>query len=444
MLPRYKVLNAAIDHMPMEQVRRMQSQRLCNMVQYVYDNTLFWKKKFDAAGLRPQDIHGIEDLGKIPFCTKEELQQDQAEYPPFGSYTASHRSTWVKYFATSGTTGRPLKRVFSQRDWNYLLERYMRNSAIQPGDISILLGPMDGFMGPTATMDSFNAQGAMVIPAGLMESKAKLKLIQEIQPQSVSGTVSYLLYLGELAKKEGIDLPGIKSLKVVTAVGEPGAAIPETRARLLEYWGDVHIHDAYGMTEFFPLAPNCHMSQSLHLANDFVIAEVVDPQTGKPLPEGESGELVLTNIISDTQPLLRYRTRDLVTLDSTPCACGCTNVRLKYGIEGRVDDMIWYKGTNVFPSAVERVLRGDPRFGNEFQILLRREGEKQTLTVKAEVEEMVSGEDYSTLAAWLRQELKEAIKVNVQVELLPVGTLPTTEYKAKRVVDLRHLKGEEG
>ena len=442
MLPRYKVLNAALDHLEAQQIRRMQDERLRNMVRYVYDSTPFWKAKFDAIGLNPGDIQGVDDLPLLPFCTKEELQRDQALNPPFGSYTASHPSTWVKYFATSGTTGRPLKRVFSQRDWTCLLERYMRNSAIQPGDISIVLGPIDGFMGPTATMDSFAAQGAMVVPAGLMESVDKLRLIQELQPQSVSGTVSYLLYLGELAQKEGIDLRGVPSLKVVTAVGEPGAAIPETRTRLLEYWGDVHIHDAYGMTEFFPLAPNCHASSSLHLANDFVIAEIIDPETGKPLPEGTSGELVLTNIISDTQPLLRYRTRDIATLDSCPCACGATNVRLKYGIEGRVDDMIWYKGVNVFPSAVERILRRNPEFGNEFQILLQRQGERQTLTIRAEARAGIAAQTYPELTLRLRQELKGAIKVNAQVELLPEGTLPVTEYKAKRVVDLRNEKGE--
>ncbi len=437
MLPKYKVLNAKIDYLCKEEIREMQDYRLKQMVKYVYLNTMFWKLKFDAIGLKPEDINGVEDIGKIPFCDKEELQKDQELNKPYGSYTASHPSTWMKYAMTSGTTGKPLKRVFSQRDWTYVLERYMRSSNIQPGDTSVILGPTDGFMGPMASMDSFAAQGAMVVTAGCLSTKAKIKLIEELKPKQVNGTVSNLLYVGETARQMGINLADIKSIKVITAVGEPGAGIKETRDRILDYWGDVFIHDAYGMTEFFPLAPNCHYSSSLHLANDFVIAEVVDPKTGEKLEEGIRGELVLTNIISDTQPLLRFRTRDIGSITSETCECRATNVRIVNGIEGRVDDMIWFKGVNIFPSAIEGIIRGFKQFGNEFKIVLERKGEVQKLKIQVEVRNCISQDDCPGLKNMLQNELKNALEVTPEVDLLPEGTLPKTEYKAKRIVDLR-------
>jgi len=227
---------------------------------------------------------------------------------------------------------------------------------------------------------------------------------------------------------------------MVASVGEPGGAIQATRERLLKGWGAKYVQDGYGITELFPLGDSCHGFPALHIANDFVITEVIDPETGKVLPPGHRGELVFTNIICETQPLLRYRTRDIgrvAEFGSCP-ACGATSTRIVNGIEGRSDDMVWYKGINIFPTAVEAVVRSFDELSNEFEIVLDQKGTAQTLTIRAEVMPQVSPGDYGGLSQQLSNKLLEALEgIHAQVELLPEGTLPKTQYKGKRVKENR-------
>jgi phenylacetate-CoA ligase len=437
-LPEYEIRDPRYYTLPKAALRALQAERLRTQVRYVYATTPFWRRKFDAAGLTPDDIRGLEDLERIPFCTKAELQEDQAAHPPFGSYTASPRHRWARFMTTSGTTGRPLRRVFSARDWRYAIERFLRQpTQLRPGDVVVILGPVDGLMGPTAGMEAAMAQGALVVCAGLYDSRTKLQLIQELRPAAVSGTASYLLYLAEVARAEGVDLPAL-GIRQVGSVGEPGAAVPETRARLQAAWGVEHVHDGYGLTELFPLGGNCRQSTSLHLPDDLVLTEVVDPATGRRLPPGERGELVFTNLIGDTQPLLRYRSGDIGRLaPDEPCACGCTWTRIEGGIEGRVDDMIWYRGVNVFPSAVEAVVRRYAELGGEFQLVVSQQGALPTLTVRAELAAGQPLELAERLQPRLQEALRAALRVQPAVELVPHGTLPRTAGKARRVVDQR-------
>jgi len=436
MLPNYKVLDRKLETLSFGETVKLQENRLKAQVSYCYERTPFWRKKFDAIGLRPEDIKTLDDLTKIPFCTKEDLQKDQEENPPFGSYTASHPSTWVHYFSTSGTTGKAVKRIYSKRDWEYVCQRFARNPILAPGEIAIILGPSDGLVGPTASIDSFHYQGVMVIQAGLYDTKNKIKLINEMGPAFVAGTASMLLYIGEVAKQMGIDLSKA-GVHIVASVGEPGGAIKGTRERIIKTWG-AQIFDGYGITELFPLGGNCPFSTSLHIANDFAITEVVDPNTGKVLGPGQRGELVYTNIIGDTQPLLRYRSRDIGELARFgACECSSTATRIVNGIEGRVDDMIWFKGMNLFPSAVEAIVRGFPDLSNEFEIVLDAKGVVQTLTVRAEATLKVPKSEYEGLGRRLFEELKRGVNVNANVEILPEGTLKKTEYKGKRVRDNR-------
>ena len=351
-LPDYVILDPAIEKLPTEHLRAMQSERLRATVAYAYECAPFWRRKFDAARLTPGDVKRLEDLPRIPFCTKEELQADQRTHPPFGSYLASDPRALVRFTTTSGTTGQPLRRVFSARDWGYVLDRLQRNSPIGPGDIVMTLGPVDGLMGPTASAEAHARAGALIVLAGLYDSITKVRLITELRPTVVSGAASYLLHLVDVARTDGIDLAAL-GIRTVISVGEPGAAIPATHKRLTAGWG-TFVRDGYGLTELFPLGGGCPHSTALHIASDLVIAEVVDPSTGGPLPPGVPGEVVYTNIVGDTQPLLRYRTRDIARLAAEPaCACGFTGARLARAIEGRVDDMVWVRGVNVFPSAIE-------------------------------------------------------------------------------------------
>jgi len=434
-LPRYTVLDLKLERLGPEASRALQSERLAAIAAYVYHNTDFWRSKFDAAGLAPGDIGGLEDLAKIPFCTKDELLRDQAEHPPFGSYLGSDRSHWVKFMTTSGTTGRPLRRVFSARDWDQVLDRFQRNSPIGPGDVVVMLGPVDGMMGPTAGAEGLARCGALVVHAGRYDSRTKVDLIRDLRPTVVNGSASYLLHLAGTAQSMGVDLAGL-GIMAVTCVGEPGAGIPATRARLEESWG-AFVNDGYGMTEIFPLGGACPFSATVHIPDDLVITEIVDPETAAPVAAGEPGEVVLTNIVGDTQPLLRYRTRDIARLTTDgPCVCGFTGTRFAHSIEGRVDDMIWYRGANIYPSAIEAALRGLPELGSEYRVVIDGPAASPVLTVQVETATETPADD---LAERVASALAVAVGVTARVEPLAPGALPRTDdsTKTRRVVDSR-------
>jgi phenylacetate-CoA ligase len=431
-LPHYLILDHKMDRLSRDELHRMQSERLQAMVSYCYHQTPFWRRKFDAAGLVPEDIRSMDDLPQIPFCTKTELQEDQAKHPPFGSYVAIPRTQWSHFSATSGTTGHPLRRVLSARDWQYMIDRFRRNPTMGPGDIVVILGPVDALIGPMVSSATAAAMGAMVVQAGLYDSAAKLRLIADLRPTAVSGTASYLMYLVELAQDLGIDLPGL-GVRVLSAFGEPGIALEETREKLRRAWGVNRIADGYGITEIFPLGGNCAHSTSLHIAGDLAATEIVDPETGQPLPAGETGEVVITNLVGESQPLLRYRTRDISRLATdTACACGFTGLRLEGSIVGRVDDMIWLRGANVFPSAIEAVVRGIPGLTPEYQIEVSGTAGLSTLTVRVEadsgdatVSEKVALQDNVSRA------IRAAIRVSAAVEVVPAGTLPRPDGRSK-------------
>jgi phenylacetate-CoA ligase len=441
-LPDYVVLDPGVERLPQERLRALQSERLRAMVNYTYERAPFWQTRFDAIGLAPCDVNGVDDLTRLPFCTREDIEADQAAHPPFGSYLAAQASSLTKFMTTSGTTGRLLNRVCSARDWRYILERLQRNPRVSRGDVVFVLGPIDGLMGPMAGAESAARAGALVVLAGLYDTRTKVRLIQQLRPQVVTGTATYLLHVGAVAREMGIELRDV-GISTVTSVGEPGAAILATRQRLANIWGAT-VTDGYGLTEMFPLGGACPHSTAIHIASDFVITEIVDPRTGQPMPHGEPGEIVYTNIIGDTQPLLRYRTRDVGRLDTNDvCTCGFTGVRLRHSVEGRIDDMIWYRGVNVFPSAIEAVVRGIPELGDEYEIVVDRERPLPTITLRVEVTQGAESSSYSELERRLQAALKSAIRVGLDVEFLGPGVLPRSDGngKRRRIVDRRPPSG---
>lgn len=439
-LPRYLVLDQQVARMPKPALREMQATRLRAMVQYVYENTNFWRRKFEAAGLTPSDIRGLHDLARVPFCTKAELLDDQQRNPPFGSYVASDATRWHKMFSTSGSTGRPLLRVFSAEDWDKVLDRFHRSDLFVPGDRVMILAPVDGLMGPTAGAEGAARRGALVIHAGRYDTRGKVELIRQFRPTHVMGAASYMRHVAEIAREMGVDLAA-QGVRALISVGEPGAAIAMTRNRLAQSWG-ADVSDGFGLTEIFPLGGSCQHSVAIHLPDDLVITEIVDPDSGEPLRPGKPGELVFTNLISDTQPLLRYRTRDIArTTSASPCGCGFTGTLLVNSIEGRVDDMIWYKGINLFPSAIEAVLRSFDDAGDEFQIVMRGSEANPVLVVRVEPAGPAGAQrDWPKR---LQEAIKAKLKVSAIVELVSSGSLPRADAttKARRFVDERNTSG---
>lgn len=434
-LPAYEVADPAISRLSGPDLERLQGERLRAMVRYVYDSSGFWRRKLDEAGVGPEEIRGVDDLPALPFTTRAELDAAQAEHPPFGDHTCAPRETWTWFFNTSGTSGRRLKLVRSRRDWRLLLQWFRRHPLNDPGELVIILGPIDGLLGPTASVEGIRQAGGIPVLAGLWDTRAKVRAIAELRPAVVSGVPSYVMHLCEVAAELGIDL-GRCGVRSVHVLGEPGGSIPATKGALEERFG-ARVRDGYGLSEIWPLALSCPFSATLHLNEDFVAVECVDPETGEPVPEGEPGELVYTDLVGDSQPLLRYRSRDIARLiRSRPCRCGHAMARIER-IQGRADDMIWYRGVNFFPSAVEDVVRRHPGLAPEYRIVLDRgAGSLPTMTVQVEPVGEASADTVDPLRESLRGELRAALGVATEVDVVAPGALPRTERgKARRVVE---------
>jgi phenylacetate-CoA ligase len=440
MLPEYACCPPRFDYMTLEERRELQGERLKAQVRHVYENTSFWRKKLDDAGIAPEDIRGLDDLKKIPFTTKQELQDDQEKNPPYGSYLAVHHSKLYQFFATSGTTGKPLNRAYSKRDWDLYTGRMAVYTPLNPGEVVVVLGPTDGLMGPFAGAAARMLMGAMVVRLGRYSTPEKISLIHQLKPALVSSTGSFLLYLADKAREMGMSFSEMRSVRIVESVGEPAATIPATRERIKNAWGAQEVFDRYGSTEMCVLGRSCQGSTQLHAWDDYVIVEVVEIGGTRVLGPGERGELVYTNIFGDSQPILRYRSNDVGRLaEFGPCpGCSATCTRIVNGVEGRADDMIWYKGINIFPSAIENVVRGFPELGNEYEIVLDEAGFTQTLTIRCEAKGEVPKDKQGELSNRIASKIQDAIEgVHPMIELLPEGTLPKTEGKAKRLRDNR-------
>jgi phenylacetate-CoA ligase len=433
-LPAYDMKDPAPLTLPRQELVRIQDDRLRTMIDYVHATSPFWRRKLQAAGVEPGDIRGIADLPRLPLTTRTELDADQAEHPPFGEYTCSPRESWMGLFTTSGTSGRKLKRVVSWRDWRLMIDRFYRFPAPPPGEIFMLLGPIDGLLGPAVGVEAMRERGAIPVLAGLWDTRTKVQAIAELRPGAIAGAASYLIHLTEVAREMGVDLSDC-GLRSVTSFGEPGVAVDATHDAIGRRFGVSEIVDGYGLTEVWPLGGNCPVSGTLHIADDIAVVECLDPDTGQPLPEGETGEIVFTNLIGDTQPLLRYRSRDVGRLlVSEPCECGSTVTRIAR-IEGRTDDMIWYRGVNFFPTAVEEIVRRHEQLSPEYRIVLD-DGPRGLPVVTIQVEAPADA------PAELRQRLRDALRgglgVNPEVEVLAPGALPRAEQtKARRVLDRR-------
>lgn len=308
----------------------------------------------------------------------------------------------------------------------------------------MIMGPTDGLLGSTLIAATGSAAGALVVKASRYSTEDKIRLVHALRPSAVSATTSFLLYLASVADEKGMSFRRIGGVRDLLCYGEPGSASESTKKRLLEGWGAKHIIDKYGITEVGGiLGFGCPDSGQIHICNDFVIVEVIDPKTNRVLGQSQRGELVFTNIIGETQPLLRYKSRDVARIAEfgTCPACGKTLTRIVSGIEGRVDDMIWYKGINIFPSAIETVVRSFRELSEEYEIVVEQVGEVQALTVRAEVVPQVVRSDYDKLSHQLEDKLLGALEgIHANIELVAEGTLPKAAEgtsKARRVRDNR-------
>lgn len=423
--------------MPRDQLGQYQLEKLRAQLNHVHERSPFYRRKLDAAGIRPDDIRRMEDLRVIPLTDKEELRVSQAEHPPWGDFGCITPRDAVRVFQTSGTTGRPVRIMISRKDWHETFyEQFMHyrcGFGLTQDDVLFVpfnYGLYIAWWGFQTTMEK---AGLMIIPGGGLSSKDRLRAMLDWDATAICGTPSYLLYLAETARKNAIDLPASRIRKVVTA-GEPGAAILSTKKAMETQWG-ARVYDDLGSTEGGNFGHECVLQQGTHVIESMFIAEVVDPDTLQPLEDGKDGELVLTNLCCESMPLIRYRTRDLVRFNRTPCECGRTGLRLDGGVLGRSDDMFHFAGVNIFPTQIQNLLHEIDEFSQEYQLVVPRMGSGAHLRIRVEpANERISRAQLNKARDFLVEAVRYRITVTPEVEICDIGALPRVEGKARRLI----------
>ena len=418
-------------------LRDLQSRKLVTLFRKVYKHSQFYHRKWKSADVIDSgQVQSMEDYFQLPLTTKSELVQDQEESPPFGTNLCIPVSDCVRMHQTSGTTGKPLRILDTSESWDWWLKCWAfvyKGAGVSADDRIYMAFSFGPFIGFWSAYEATEKIGALAIPGGGLQTKARLQAIIDNEATVLVCTPTYALRLAEVAAEHKIDLAN-SSIKKVICAGEPGANIPSTKKRIEDCWG-AKCFDHTGMTEVGAIGFECESQPAgIHLIESEFLIEVIDPTTEKPLSEGEKGELVITNLGRYSMPVFRYRTGDLVKLNSTPCDCGRTFVRADGGILGRADDMFVVRGINVFPSAIENIVRNCPHV-EEFRIEIFKEREMNEINIKLELNPSVQLPDViSRIAQSIVDDLQTRLLLTAKTTIVPCGSLPRFDMKAKRCV----------
>lgn len=422
--------------MPREQLRALQFEKLQKLLRQIFGLNRFYTKKWNDAGVTPDSIRSLSDFRKFPFTYKSELVRAQEEAPPFGTNVTFPEAAYTRLHQTSGTTGAPLRVVDTPESWDWwghCWGHVLKGAGVSAEDRVFLPFSFGPFIGFWAAVEGAKKVGAMMIPGGGWDSIQRLEMMRDLGATVVCCTPTYALRLAEVAREENFDLRSLPVHALIHA-GEPGANVARTKARIEAAWA-AKCFDHAGASEVGAHSFECELQPGgIHLIESEFIAEVLDPQTGEEAPPGEIGELAITNLGRPGFPVIRYRTGDLVRLNLTPCACGRTFARFDGGLLGRSDDMVTIRGVNVYPTAIENVIRQFSTVG-EFQVTVRTLQEMHHLEVQIEV---VSGNDAEHVRTHVEQAIYHAISLRPAVTVAAPGTLAHFEMKARRFRRLDH------
>ncbi len=432
------IFNEKIECLSPENLKNLQSERLVKLVQYIYEYNPIYRKKIEALGLSPKDIKDINDIKKLPFTTKEDMRDSY----PYGLFCRPQKDL-QEIHVSSGTTGNPTLVGYTKNDlelWGEVMARSFACAGAVPGNIIQIAYGYGLFTGGLGSHYGALKLGLTIIPASSGQTKRQLKLMQDFKPRILACTPSYCLYMVEEAIAMGLD-PRQSSWEIGVYGAEPWSE--SMRTEIEKVW-NILATDVYGLSEIIGpgVAQECHLKKGLHIFSDVFYPEIIDPDTGKEVAPGEKGELVITTLTKEGIPLLRYRTRDIVSITYDTCACGRTSPRISK-ISGRTDDMIIVRGINVFPSQIEHVLLQIEGVKPHYQIIVdRKAGKLDELEVLVEVEEKLFSDEIKKLIELERKitkELESILSVSAKVRLVEPKTIERSEGKAKRIIDKRKL-----
>jgi len=411
-----------------EQIRKRQQEKLEGLLETVLASNPFYREKLDPGPLKRKPLSLTEYRRHVPFTEKRELLEDQIRNPPYGRNLSFPLQRYTRFNQTSGSRGEPLRWLDTAQSWAKMLECWKtvyRMSGVRPRDRIFFAFSFGPFLGFWTAFDSAQALGALCLPGGGQSSLGRLRAILDNRVDVLCATPTYALHLARVAVENGLSLEQ-SAVRIILTAGEPGGCIEATRSRLEAAWG-ARLRDHHGMTEVGPVSYECPSRRGvLHILENAYLAEVVDPSTSRPAAPGKTGELILTTLDRTGSPVLRYRTGDLVKPSRRqPCACGRCELALEGGILGRVDDMVVIRGVNLFPAAVEEVIRRRPEI-SEYRVEIHNSGELRELKIQIESSREDGG------ARQLEQELHAAFSLRIPVSTVPPGTLPRFEMKSRR------------
>ncbi|MFA6363307.1 phenylacetate--CoA ligase family protein [Methanoregula sp.] len=426
-----------IEEMPKVDLQKMQYKLLKSLVCRLYSFSPFYHDRMKAQKVHPDDIRELSDVKKLPFMFKQDLRDSY----PNKIFTATQEEL-VRYHVSSGTTGKPTVVGYTQKDidnWSTSIARGLTAIGLGRGDVVQVSYGYGLFTGGLGMHYGAERIGATVLPTSVGNTERQIELMQDLEVTAIACTPSYLLHIGEVAEKMGIDIKKDTHLKAGILGAEPWTENMRTR---IENWLGIKAYDIYGTSELSgPMFTECAEQNGFHVWSDIALVEVIDPKTGEQLESGEKGELTITMLQKEALPMIRYRIGDISSIDEEVCPCGRTSPRIKR-IQGRVDDMLIIRGINVFPSQVEYTLMSIPEVGQHFQIVVERKGALDDMLVRVELTKGSFSDkinDLMHIRKTVEHRLRNALNVAVDVELVEPGSLPRFEGKSKKVIDKRSL-----
>ncbi len=425
-------LHADIETMPRERLAKLQLERLRASVANAYENVPLHRQRLEAAGMRPADLRSLDDVARLPFTVKADLRDQY----PFGMF-ARPQGELARLHASSGTTGKPTVVGYTLQDisnWADLMARSLYSGGVRPGDVVHNAYGYGLFTGGLGAHYGAERLGAVVVPMSGGSTEKQVGLIMDFKARVLCATPSYALAIAEVALQQGVDLR-----KSGLAIGMFGAE-PWSAAMRHEIEARIGLKavDIYGLSEIMGpgVACECECQEGLHGWEDHFLFEVIDPESGKAVPEGQAGELVITTLTKQALPMLRYRTRDITRMTTARCDCGRTHARI-LRITGRNDDMLIIRGVNVYPSQIEAVLLMRPNLAPHYQLVVERKGILDDVRVEVEALPGIPADGFSAIARDVAHHIKSMIGISTDVKVQTPGTIPRSQGKAVRVRDLR-------
>jgi len=432
-----------VETLSTDEIKKLQLKRLKEQVEHLYHNSPYYRRVFKEHKITPEDFRSLDDLKRVPFLDKYTVGESQDRCPPFGEFLCVPERDIVKFYRTSGTTFHPRNFAYTFNDWwNITCEvmaRIKYSTGVRAEDRAFIAFPYSTFVSLWTAHYACEKIGCMVIPGGGISTKERLNLMKNMKTTLLCATPTYAYRLASVAEEEGIDIRSIP-LSTMHTGGEPLTAVPGSRRRLEEIW-QAKVYDEYGVSEgLAPVGGECVEQDGLHVTEDVLITEILN-EDGEQVAPGERGELVTSNIVSKSMPLLRFKTGDVVTYVDEACPCGRKTIRLT--VLGRRDDMIIIKGTNVFPSSIEEMVKRCPELSSEFMIVLDEINGVYELIIQVEPKgkEAFTSDEGEGVKRKLVEMVGENLRLTPVVQVMAPGSLPRFEVKSKRVVDKRPKGG---